>query len=143
MARNWAITIGIIGYRYLQRLQYAKRDAESSRQFFGDELKFERVYHFTEDAEPIPQDYGPDLDAYPTCTTLLRFFRMRFEQPFLREGDNLWCFFAGHGIRDQDRDYLMPIDGDRGDLERSAISIHYISERLRRSGAGNNELHNS
>ncbi|MEM1242414.1 MAG: SUMF1/EgtB/PvdO family nonheme iron enzyme [Cyanobacteria bacterium P01_H01_bin.26] len=137
MARNWAITIGINGYRYLQRLNYAKRDAESVRQFFSDELKFERVYHFAEDAAPIPQDYGPDLDAYPTCTTLRRFFRTRFEQPFLREGDNLWCFFAGHGIRDQNRDYLMPIDGDRGDLAGSAIPIHYISERLRRSGADN------
>ncbi len=31
----------------------------------------------------------------------------------------------------------MPIDGDRGDLERSAIPIHDISERLRRSGADN------
>ncbi|MDV3351416.1 SUMF1/EgtB/PvdO family nonheme iron enzyme [Leptothoe sp. LEGE 181152] len=137
MARNWAITIGINGYRYLQRLNYAKRDADSIRQFFSDELKFERVYHFAEDAEPIPQDYGPDLDAYPTCTTLRRFFRKRFDQPFLREGDNLWCFFAGHGIRDQNRDYLMPIDGDRGDLAGSAIPIHYISERLRRSGADN------
>ena len=75
MARNWAITIGISGYRYLQRLNYAKRDAESIRQFFSDELKFERVYHFAEDAEPIPQGYGPDLDAHPSCTTLKRFFR--------------------------------------------------------------------
>ncbi|MFG6100489.1 SUMF1/EgtB/PvdO family nonheme iron enzyme [Leptothoe sp. ISB3NOV94-8A] len=137
MARNWAITIGINGYCYLQRLKYAKRDAESIRQFFNDELKFERVYHFAEGAEPIPQDYGPDMDAHPSYITLKRFFRKRFDQPFLREGDNLWCFFAGHGIRDQNRDYLMPIDGDRGDLAGSAIPIHYISERLRRSGADN------
>ncbi|MEA5466659.1 SUMF1/EgtB/PvdO family nonheme iron enzyme [Leptothoe sp. PORK10 BA2] len=137
MARNWAITIGINDYRYLQRLNYAKRDAESVRQFFADELKFERVYHFAEDASPIPQDFGPDLDAVPTGNTLKRFFRTRFEQPFLREGDNLWCFFAGHGIREQNRDYLMPMDGDRGDLAGSAIPIHYISEQLRRSGADN------
>ena len=31
----------------------------------------------------------------------------------------------------------MPMDGDRGDLENSAIPLHYISERLRRSGADN------
>ncbi|MEM6253920.1 MAG: SUMF1/EgtB/PvdO family nonheme iron enzyme [Cyanobacteria bacterium P01_D01_bin.156] len=137
MARNWAITIGINDYSYLRRLNYAKQDAESVRQFFIDELKFEKVYHFAEDAAPIPQDRGPELDAVPTCTTLRRFFRTRFEKPFLREGDNLWCFFAGHGIRKQDRDYLMPIDGDLGDLEQSAIPIHYLSERLRRSGADN------
>jgi formylglycine-generating enzyme required for sulfatase activity/uncharacterized caspase-like protein len=137
MGRNWAITIGINGYRYLQRLNYAQRDADAVRQLFLQELGFQQVYHFTDDSLAIPQDYGPDLDSHPTATTLGRFLRTRFEQPFLRDGDNLWFFFAGHGIRSENRDYLMPIDGDRGDLERSAIPIHYISERLRRSGADN------
>ncbi|MEO1402422.1 MAG: caspase family protein [Cyanobacteria bacterium J06635_1] len=137
MGRNWAITIGINHYRYLQRLHYAQRDAEVMGQLFSQELGFEQVYHFSEEAPPIPQDYGPDLDSTPTGTTLRRFLRTRFEQPFLREGDNLWFFFAGHGIRHQNRDYLMPLDGDRDDLERSAIPIHTISERLRRSGADN------
>jgi formylglycine-generating enzyme required for sulfatase activity/uncharacterized caspase-like protein len=137
MSRNWAICIGINCYRNLQRLNYAKQDADAMRQLFMQELGFEQVYHFTDDSPPIPQDYGPDLDSQPTYTTLRRFLRTRFEQPFLRDGDNLWFFFAGHGIRDQNRDYLMPMDGDRSDLENSAISIHYISERLRQSGADN------
>jgi formylglycine-generating enzyme required for sulfatase activity/uncharacterized caspase-like protein len=140
MGRNWAITIGINGYRYLQRLNYAKHDADAVRQLFLQELGFDGVYHFTDDSPDIPQDYGPDLESRPTATTLRRFLRTRFDEqkkPWLRDGDNLWFFFAGHGIRSQNRDYLMPIDGDRGDLEQSAISIHYISERLRRSGADN------
>jgi formylglycine-generating enzyme required for sulfatase activity/uncharacterized caspase-like protein len=137
MGRNWAITIGINGYRNLQRLNYAKQDAEAMRQLFSQELDFQHVYHFTDDSLPIPQDFGPDLDSQPTYTTLRRFLRTRFEQPFLRDGDNLWFFFAGHGIRDQNRDYLMPMDGDRSDLDNSAIPINYISERLRRSGADN------
>ena len=107
------------------------------RQLFSQELDFQHVYHFTDDSFPIPQDFGPDLDSQPTYTTLRRFLRTRFEQPFLRDGDNLWFFFAGHGIRDQNRDYLMPMDGDRSDLDNSAIPINYISERLRRSGADN------
>ena len=137
MGRNWAITIGINGYRNLQRLNYAQQDAEAMRQLFSQELDFQHVYHFTDDSPPIPQDYGSPLDSQPTYTTLRRFLRTRFEQPFLRDGDNLWFFFAGHGIRDQNRDYLMPMDGDRSDLENSAISINYISERLRQSGADN------
>lgn len=137
MGRNYAITIGINGYRYLQRLNYAKHDADAVRQLFLEELGFQQVYHFTDDSPDIPQDYGPDLESRPSATTLGRFLRTRFDQPFLRDGDNLWFFFAGHGIRHQNRDYLMPMDGDRGDLERSAIPIHYISERLRRSGADN------
>jgi len=118
-------------------LNYAKQDAEAMRQLFSQELDFQHVYHFTDDSLPIPQDHGPDLDSQPTYTTLRRFLRTRFEQPFLRDGDNLWFFFAGHGIRDQNRDFLMPMDGDRGDLENSALSINYISERLRQSGADN------
>jgi formylglycine-generating enzyme required for sulfatase activity/uncharacterized caspase-like protein len=137
MGRNYAITIGINGYRYLQRLNYAQHDANAVRQLFLQELGFQQVYHFTDNSPDIPQDYGPDLESRPTFTTLERFLDTRFDQPFLRDGDNLWFFFAGHGIRYQNRDYLVPIDGDRGRLERSAIPIHYISERLRRSGADN------
>jgi uncharacterized caspase-like protein len=95
MGRNWAITIGINGYRYLQRLNYAQRDADAVRQLFLQELGFQQVYHFTDDSLAIPQDYGPDLDSHPTATTLGRFLRTRFEQPFLRDGDNLWFFLRG------------------------------------------------
>lgn len=62
---------------------------------------------------------------------------MRFEHPFLSAGDNLWFFFAGHGWRHEERDYLMPLDGDPGDVESTAISLYYITERLRRCGADN------
>jgi formylglycine-generating enzyme required for sulfatase activity/uncharacterized caspase-like protein len=137
MSRNYAITIGINEYRYLQRLNYAKHDADAVRQLFLNELAFNGVYHFSDDSPAIPQDYGPDLDSRPSVTTLGRFLRTRFEKPFLRDGDNLWFFFAGHGVRSENRDYLMPLDGDRDDLEKSAIPIHYISECLRRSGADN------
>ena len=137
MARNWAITIGINGYHYLQRLNYAMKDADAVRQFFSEGLGFHQVYHFTDKSAPIDQEFGPALVSQPTTTTLRRFLRTRFEEPFLRDGDNLWFFFAGHGIRHENRDYLMPLDGDRGDLENSAIPLHYVSERLRRSGADN------
>jgi hypothetical protein len=62
---------------------------------------------------------------------------VRFESSFLEPGDNLWFFFAGHGKRYRDRDYLMPNDADPDDVERSCISLQYVSERLRRSGADN------
>jgi formylglycine-generating enzyme required for sulfatase activity/uncharacterized caspase-like protein len=137
MARNWAITIGINGYRFLSPLNYAVTDADAVRQFFSEDLGFHQVYHFTDSSQPIAQDRGPALISQPTGATLRRFLRTRFEEPFLRDGDNLWFFFAGHGIRHENRDYLMPQDGDRGDLKNSAIPLHYISERLRRSGADN------
>jgi formylglycine-generating enzyme required for sulfatase activity/uncharacterized caspase-like protein len=137
MGKNWAIAIGINGYRNLQRLNYAKRDAESVCSFFQQELAFDQVYAFTDNSPPIPTDNGPDIDSQPTYATLRRFLRVRFDEPFLRAGDNLWFFFAGHGVRHEDRDYLMPIDADPGDVERTAIPIHDVTERLRRCGADN------
>jgi uncharacterized caspase-like protein len=60
-----------------------------------------------------------------------------FEEPYLKAGDNLWFFFSGHGIRHQDRDYLMPCDANPRDPDYTAISISYVTERLRRCGADN------
>jgi uncharacterized caspase-like protein/ABC-type phosphate transport system substrate-binding protein len=137
MVRNYAITIGINKYYYVRSLSYAVRDADAMSQFFGSEMGFQKVYHFTDKSLPIPQDYGPDQDSRPTGSALRRFLRTRFDQPFLGDGDTLWFFFAGHGVRYEGRDYLMPIDTDLEDLKNSAIPIHYISERLRRSGADN------
>jgi formylglycine-generating enzyme required for sulfatase activity/uncharacterized caspase-like protein len=137
MGRNWAITIGINRYYNLQGLSCAKRDAETMRDFFLNELGFDQVYHFTEDALPIEQDYGPALSSSPTYATLRRFLRVRFQEPFLRAGDNIWFFFAGHGLNHEERDYLMPLDADPGDVERTAIPINYVTERLRRCGADN------
>jgi hypothetical protein len=69
MGKNWAITIGINGYRNLQRLNFAKRDAESMRNFFQQELNIQTIYHFSDDSLPIKQDHGPDLDSQPTYAT--------------------------------------------------------------------------
>jgi hypothetical protein len=62
MGKNWAITIGINGYRNLQHLHYAKRDADSVRQYLAQELQFEQVYYFADDSPPIPQDYAAILN---------------------------------------------------------------------------------
>jgi uncharacterized caspase-like protein len=137
MGKNWAIMIGINGYRNLQRLNFAKRDAESVRDYFTKDLGFPEVYHFSDDSPAIAQDYGDPIDSHPTFATLRRFFRTRFEKPFLRPGDNLWFFFAGHGVRHEDRDYLMPIDADPGDISATAIPLNYVTERLQRCGADN------
>jgi formylglycine-generating enzyme required for sulfatase activity/uncharacterized caspase-like protein len=137
MSKNWAICIGINDYYSLKPLKYAQRDAAAMRDFCLNEARFEKVYFFAEGAEEIQTADGSPLRSEPTFGNLERFFDVRFREPFLEAGDNLWFFFAGHGIRYEKRDYLMPLDGDHGDLENSAIPLHFISERLRRSGADN------
>lgn len=137
MGRNWAITVGINQYHNLKPLQYAQRDAEAMQDFCLNEAKFERVYQFAEGAPPIPVERGTPLRSEPTLGSLERFLRVRFEQKFLEAGDNLWFFFAGHGKRHRGKDYLMPIDGDPGNVERTGIAIRDVADRLRRSGADN------
>lgn len=45
MANNWAIVIGINQYRFLQPLNYAKRDAEAMHSFLKQEAKFDRIFY--------------------------------------------------------------------------------------------------
>ncbi|MFB2835840.1 GUN4 domain-containing protein [Floridanema evergladense] len=130
MAKNWALLIGINKYDNLQPLNYAKQDAQLMQEFLCKEAGFEKVFFFSDDS--------PDVDGQstrPSRTNLLRV--LRFEKPILGNGDNFWFFFSGHGTRHQERDYLMPSDGDPGDIEKTAISINYITERLRCCGADN------
>ena len=137
MSQNWAICIGIDRYDNLQPLQFAKRDAEVLRDFFEKEVAFDKVYFFADDVPPIATDFGEPIRSTPTGGTLRRFLRIRFEQKFLKPSDNLWFFFAGHGRRERERDYLMPSDADPGNVEETAIPVSLVTERLRRCGAEN------
>ncbi|MDB9489872.1 SUMF1/EgtB/PvdO family nonheme iron enzyme [Dolichospermum circinale CS-534/05] len=135
MGKNWAISIGINKYDNLQDLNFAKRDAEAMAAWFREEAKFDQVFLFTEDSPAI--NTSPAIPTQPTYGRLRRFLQAQFEQPLLEPGDNLWFFFAGHGMRHADKDYLMLADSDPGDIEHTAISVEYITERLRRSRADN------
>lgn len=136
MGQNWAIVVGINEYSNLRRLNYAERDAVAVRDFFG-ELGFERVYFFAKDAPGIAGDSGADFSAEPTFGELSNFLDRRFATAFLKPGDNLWFFFAGHGRRDREQDYLMLRDSNPGNVARSGLKIQELAAVLRRSGAGN------
>lgn len=138
MGRNWAIVVGINHYENLKSLNFAKRDAAVMATWFEQEARFDQVFLFTDDSPPIATN--PPIPTQPTFGHLRRFLRAQFENlesPLLKPEDNLWFFFAGHGNRYKDRDYLMFSDSDPGDVEHTAIPIDYITQRLRRSGADN------
>ncbi|MGB2924919.1 MAG: caspase family protein, partial [Limnothrix sp.] len=137
MSKNWAITIGINGYQKLQPLEYAVKDADMIRALFGEEFCFHKTYHFTDKSSPIEADYGKPFDSIPNFINLKHFFDKRFKTPFIDASDNLWFFFAGHGAREKEQDYLIPIDGYSANLQDTAIPVRHVSDCLRRSGAGN------
>jgi uncharacterized caspase-like protein len=132
MATNWAIVIGINQYRFLQPLQYAKRDAEAMQRFLMQDAKFDRIFLFTDDS---PSVGGKSTE--PFRANLLRVLRQIFEKPFMQDGDNFWFFFSGHGIPYNGQDYLMPLDGDPEDIENTGISTNTITNYLRSCGADN------
>ncbi|MBD2491688.1 caspase family protein [Aulosira sp. FACHB-615] len=134
MGKNWAIVVGINNYDNLQPLKYAKRDAEAMKAWFENEANFDQVFLFTEDSAPIPAN--PPIPTLPTQGRFKRFLNAQFEEPLLKPEDNLWFFFAGHGKRFVDQDYLMFLDSDPTDYT-TAISVDYVTQRLRRCGADN------
>ncbi|MEL6937810.1 MAG: SUMF1/EgtB/PvdO family nonheme iron enzyme [Cyanobacteria bacterium J06598_1] len=143
MSKNWAICIGINGYKFVSPLRFARRDAYEMGQFCEGELRFERVFYFAEslpDGEPVSEIVvdGQSVEASPTFGNLSWFLDAQFRKKnFLNPQDNLWFFFAGHGVRDGGIDYLLPIDGNAAQIKRTGLPIHEVAERLRRSGAGN------
>ncbi|WP_121971466.1 SUMF1/EgtB/PvdO family nonheme iron enzyme [Leptolyngbya sp. BC1307] len=138
MSKNWAICIGINEYKYVGRLKYARADAQEMRDFCQDELGFDEVFYFAEGAPDVELPSGQSVEASPRFGNLDRFLDIQFRQrDFLNPQDSLWFFFAGHGIRADGIDYLIPIDGNDSRIEQTGLQIQYIAERLRRCGAGN------
>lgn len=138
MSRNWAFVIGINGYvpTNFPPLSYAKQDAEAMRDFFVAS-GFEGVWLFTEDSLPQVLPNGDQISTQPTVGNLISLLEDRFAAPFLGNGDNCWFFFAGHGGQERNQDFLMPQDANPRAVERTAISVNYIRERLCRCGADN------
>lgn len=132
MTRNYGISIGVNDYKYHNNnLKYAKSDAEMLANFLRKDAKFDRVWLLSDDSLKFSRE-----SITPDRTSLRGFFRDRFEVPFMSAEDSLWLFFSGHGIQHKGVDYVLPIDGDTGDPEQTCISLDWIVQRIRRSGAG-------
>ncbi|MGJ3252199.1 MAG: SUMF1/EgtB/PvdO family nonheme iron enzyme [Elainellaceae cyanobacterium] len=138
MAKNWAVVIGINDYNPLNftPLRYARHDAKTVNAFF-EKMRFDQVYLFTDDSPPIALPNGIHIPSDPTYGNLVTFLEDRFKPGVLSAGDNCWFFFAGHGERHADKDYLMPRDANsRGTKVISGLQVNEVREWLTRSGAG-------
>jgi formylglycine-generating enzyme required for sulfatase activity/uncharacterized caspase-like protein/DNA-binding Xre family transcriptional regulator len=139
MSKNWAIVIGINNYNpnNFSSLKYAKQDAEAVRDFFRREANFDEICFFSDDSADFLWK-GKKIPTQPSYGNLISFLHDRFEtKPFLSAGDNCWFFFAGHGEQHANQDYLMPQDANPRSIQRTAIPVNYVRERLSRSGADN------
>jgi Caspase domain len=129
MANNWAIVVGINTYKFLPKasLKFAEQDALAMRQFLCEEAGF------AADQVLLCGD-GAAANREATRAELRQILLNELHRA--QKADNLWFFFSGHGLRDQ-QDYLMPIDGNPHDLHDTAIPIHFVVDQLRACEAKN------
>jgi formylglycine-generating enzyme required for sulfatase activity/uncharacterized caspase-like protein len=128
---NIAITIGVQEYEFLSPLKYTANDAKKMREFLLEEGNFDEVFYFSDDSPKIN-----GFSTRPTRSRLELLLEDEVKTLYLKTGDNLWFFFAGHGSRENNIDYLIPIDG-YSNAEKSGISVNYIIQQLQNSGADN------
>ena len=126
MANNWAIVAGINNYDFLPSapLKFAVADALAMRAFLCDEVGFKS------DQVLFCGD-GTAGSQRATRSVLRDILSHQIQRA--KNADNLWFFFSGHGITE----HLMPIDGNPRDLRETAVSIHFVTECLRRCNAKN------
>jgi formylglycine-generating enzyme required for sulfatase activity/uncharacterized caspase-like protein len=129
--QNIAITIGVQKYQFFSDLEYAANDAKKMRDFLLDEGGFDEVFYFSDDSPEINR-----ASTSPTRSNLEYLLENEVKKLSLKTGDNLWFFFSGHGRRENNIDYLIPIDG-YSNIQRSGISVDYIIQQLQNSGADN------
>jgi GUN4-like/Caspase domain len=129
MANNWAIVVGINNYKFLPNasLKFAEQDALAIRQFLCEEAGFA--------ADQVLLCGDGTAGSREATRAVLRQILLN-ELHRAQNADNLWFFFSGHGLSDQ-RDYLMPIDGNPHDLHDTAIPIHFVVDQLRACQAKN------
>ena len=127
MANNWAIVVGINQYKFLPQapLKFAVADALAMRSFLCEEAGFkpEQVL--------LCGDGGEEFSRDASRATLRDIVLHDVQRA--QKADNLWFFFSGHGIDD----HLMPIDGNSRDVKDTAISIHFVTDCLRKCKARN------
>lgn len=135
MAKNWAIAIGINQYELLPQtahLRYAVRDAELMGEFLHHIAGFpaENILLCTDASPAIGR-----LSTHPSRSILRRILREELQRA--QGADNLWFFFAGHGMAGRNGDYFLPLDGNPNDLEDTAVSVYFVTECLRQCEAKN------
>jgi Caspase domain len=115
---GFAIAIGINQYQNFQPLSYAQHDALALRSFLVNEAGFapDRFLLLTDTSPAIEQS-----STYPDQHNIQGSVARLCQQ--LQPGDLLWFFFCGYGVRFEEQDYLMPIDGDPAQVQSTGVAI--------------------
>ncbi len=131
MKHHVCITIGINQYQFLQPLSYAQQDAERLQDCLIKQVGF------SADQSLLMSDTSPHvwgIPTYPDRENILDWVEGVCQEQ-LQPEDILWFFFSGYGMSYDRRDYLLPIDGNPGNIEATGIAVELIYERLKQAPA--------
>ncbi|MEA5616731.1 caspase family protein [Cronbergia sp. UHCC 0137] len=130
MGNYWAIAIGINQYQLFQPLSCAQTDAEALKDFLVTEAGFasENCLLMTNTTPPIG-----DRSSYPSKENILLVLEELAATSWQPE-DNLWFFFSGYGVNHQNKDYLMPIEGNPEQVCETGIEVRSLMQSLQVTG---------
>ncbi|MEA5577178.1 caspase family protein [Anabaena sp. UHCC 0451] len=126
MVNYWAIAIGINQYQLFQPLSCAQNDAEALKEFLVTEVGFlpQNCLLMTNTSPPIGEK-----SSYPTQDNIL-FLLEELAATSWQPEDYLWFFFSGYGVNHNDKDYLMPADGNPEQVAETGIEVREIMQGL-------------
>ncbi|NEO26462.1 MAG: hypothetical protein F6K03_06075, partial [Kamptonema sp. SIO4C4] len=131
MADYTSLSIGINRYQYIQPLSYAQQDAQAVHQRLQEETGLPpQDSLLLTDTSP----WVGEQSTEPTKANILYWLEnwLNGESSSL-----LWFFFSGYGVSWEGDDYLMPIDGDPGDIPNTGIPAKEIFGLIREKGFRN------
>lgn len=125
MANYWAITIGINQYRHLQPLMHAQNDALFMHRFFTETAGIPAGNCVL--LSDLATSVGHQV-VYPDKPAVSEWVATITQR--VNADDVLWFFFSGYGVQLEGSDYLMPIDGDPGQIKETGLAISDLVETL-------------
>ncbi|MEM9266637.1 MAG: caspase family protein [Cyanobacteria bacterium P01_F01_bin.13] len=133
MSTSWAIIIGINQYQGFQPLMQAQNDAVGIRRYLIDDAGFapENCILLSDLSTSIEQQA-----VYPDRVAINDWLET-ICQGRVQSGDTLWFYFSGYGAQADNKDYLMPVDGDPAQVKQTGIALQDVVKYLKQSLAEN------
>ncbi|EKU98342.1 hypothetical protein Lepto7375DRAFT_7621 [Leptolyngbya sp. PCC 7375] len=133
MSNCWAIIIGINQYQGFQPLMQAQNDAVGIRRYLIEDAGFapENCILLSDLSTSTEQEaVVPDRVAIHDWLETICQGRV---QP----DDTLWFYFSGYGAQADNKDYLMPVDGDPAQVKQTGIALQDVVQYLKQAPTDN------
>ncbi|MEM7065602.1 MAG: caspase family protein [Cyanobacteria bacterium P01_B01_bin.77] len=133
MSTCWAIIIGINQYQGFQPLMQAQNDAVGIRRYLIDDVGFapENCILLSDLSTSIEQEA-----VYPDRMAINDWLET-ICQGRVQKDDTLWFYFSGYGAQADNRDYLMPVDGDPAQIKQTGIALQDVVKFLKQTPTKN------